>query len=85
MLLLREGHPGLALELKTPLPWQLRDCRMTDCMHKSLVPSISSSMVVETGLKVIAAAALHLVSLHFSVLCSITQHTLVAAFLQVSQ
>lgn len=84
MLLLREEPPGLASQLKATLLWQLRDCRKADPVLKRLFPSVSSSTAVETGLKDIAGAALHLVSLRLSVLCSITHHTLAAAFLQVS-
>ena len=78
MLLLREEHPGLASELKATLTWQIRDCRKADRMHKRSLPSVSSSAVVETGLKDVAGAALRLVSLHLSVLCSITQYVPVA-------
>jgi len=73
-----------SLRTEATLLWQLRDCSKADHMHKGVFPSISSSAAVETSLKDIAGAALCLVNLHLSVLCSTACYTLAAEFLQVS-
>ena len=68
--------------------WKQRHCggqgtaEGQDHMRKRFFPSVSSSTVTETALKDIAGAALRLVTLHLSLLCSIPQDTL--AFLLIS-
>lgn len=86
MLLLREGHLGLASELESNISVTVKGLQKGRPVHERLLLSVSSLRGVESGLKDRVGAGLHPVNLHLCVLCSISQHSLDTAdtALQVS-